>query len=188
MSPYPAQVDRTRIVQAARELIEAEGIDALSLGQLAAALGIKAPSLYRHVSSKTELLQAVNTATIEDLIGAIRTATPDDSADPRERLRQMALTYRSFAHAHPVTYALAFANLAPELRIDERQAEALVIPIQEIVAVLVGPERSLPALRGFLALLHGFVILELSEQFRRGGDLTLAYTQSVEAYINGWSG
>ena len=59
MSPYPAQTDRESIVETARMLIERDGMDALSLALLASELGIKPPSLYRHVSSKAALLQAV---------------------------------------------------------------------------------------------------------------------------------
>jgi hypothetical protein len=34
--------------------------------------------------------------------------------------------------------------------------------------------------------MHGFVTLELNAQFRRGGDLAVAYSQAIEAYLNGW--
>ncbi|MCA9902121.1 MAG: helix-turn-helix transcriptional regulator, partial [Anaerolineales bacterium] len=58
--PYPSQVNRETIVAQAWQLIEAEGADNLSLSKLAEQLGIKAPSLYRHVGSKAGLLQAIN--------------------------------------------------------------------------------------------------------------------------------
>lgn len=188
MSPYPSRVNREAIIDKAQELIETEGYERLTLDILAAALGVRAPSLYRYFKSKTELLQAVNTATIEQLISALHTAdeqTPDDS-DPIGQFLAMARAYREFAFIHPIAYALAYTSTQPELQIDERHAEAMALPIQAIMAKISGQEHSLTALRGALALLHGFVMLELAGQFRRGGDLSVAFIQSVEAYLDGW--
>jgi hypothetical protein len=42
------------------------------------------------------------------------------------------------------------------------------------------------ALRGALALVHGYVMLELKNQFQHGGDLRLAFEASVRAYLRGW--
>ncbi len=184
--PYPSQVDRQSIIDKAREMIEAEGIENLSLGRLATALGVKAPSLYRYMDSKTELLRAVNLVTTQGLINAIREATSAVN-NPKTRLIAMAKAYRSFAHTYPVTYMLAFMNPAPEHRLDEALAERMVLPLQDIMAELTGQDVSLLALRGFWALVHGFVILELGGQFRRGGDLSTVYTQAVEAYLAGWN-
>ena len=55
--PYPTQITKDQIIQKAHALIEQEGRDALSLGKLATALGVKAPSLYRHVGNKAELVE-----------------------------------------------------------------------------------------------------------------------------------
>jgi AcrR family transcriptional regulator len=191
MSPYPSQVNREMILQMARELIEAEGYERLTLKILADALGISAPSLYRYFKSKTELLQAVNTATIEQLVDALRSAVAqmdddNDDSDPSGQFLAMARAYREFAFAHPVAYSLAYSSTLPELRIDAQHAEALVLPIQAIMAKISGDEDSLTALRGALAMLHGFVTLELAGQFRRGGDLSEAFARSVEAYLDGW--
>ncbi|MCC7449566.1 MAG: WHG domain-containing protein, partial [Anaerolineae bacterium] len=142
--------------------------------------------LYRYVDSKTELLRAVNLMTTQGLVSTIREATSLVS-DPKTRLIVMAKAYRSFAHTYPVTYMLAFMNPVPEHRLDEALAERMVLPLQDIVAELTGREESLRALRGFWSLVHGFVILELGGQFRRGGDLSAAYLQAVEAYLAGWS-
>ena len=54
------------------------------------------------------------------------------------------------------------------------------------MAKITGQKQSLPALRGALALVHGFVMLELKDQLQRGGDLTMAFDASVNAYLHGW--
>jgi len=58
--------------------------------------------------------------------------------------------------------------------------------VQEIMAKITDQEQSLPTLRGALALVHGFVMLELKDQLQRGGDLTWAFDASVNAYLRGW--
>jgi AcrR family transcriptional regulator len=182
--PYPAQTDREIIVQTARELIEKEGIEQLSLAQLAATVGIKAPSLYRHIQNKAALIQAVNFLTFQQLFAAYEQALEAAAAEPKARLLALFRAHRAFAQANPVTYMLAFTTTEP--REDENLLEQMVLPVQALMAALSGEARSLAALRGALALLHGFVMLELNKQFRRGGDLDEAFEQAIKAYVAGW--
>jgi hypothetical protein len=99
----------------------------------------------------------------------------------------MAGSYRKYALAHPRTYSLAFGALEAEMQIDPATAEGLVLPLQAAFVEYVGQDRSLDALRGYWALLHGFTSLEINGQFRRGGDLNVVFERSVRAYIAGWS-
>jgi AcrR family transcriptional regulator len=184
--PYPSQITQEKIVEKARDMVEAEGVDQLSLHKLAAALGVKAPSLYRYFASKTDLLRAVNLQTAQCMIEAMEQAT-DNQEDAHTCLLAMAHACRAFGHAYPMTYRLAFTNTNPDLRPDDALLEALAIPIQQVMAEISGQTNSLVALRGVWALIHGFILFELSGQFRRGGDLDAAFTQSVEAYLAGWS-
>lgn len=184
--PYPAQTNPETIIQTARLLIEQQGVEQLSLAQLAAALGIKAPSLYRHIPSKTALLQAVNTLTFQKLFEHYETALAAGSSDPTAQLLTILRVHRVFAQANPQTYMLAFTTIIPEQRADATMLEQLVLPIQAIMAQVSGSEQSLPALRGALALVHGFVMLELNDQFKRGGSLDEAFEASIGAYLRGW--
>lgn len=187
--PYPSQVQRADLIDKARELIESEGLDRLTLQSLAAAFGIAAPSLYHHFRNKTALLAAVNATTasalVEAMLAAASQASAEDQADPTSALIHMLHGYRMFAHAHPVTYSMVFANTMSALKPDPKTAEALVLPLQEIMARVVGAAKSLPALRGGWALVHGFVMLELAGQFQRGGDLDNAFETAVRTYMDG---
>lgn len=185
--PYPAQINRETIVNRAWERVEAEGLDSLSLGRLAADLGVKAPSLYRYIRNKAELLRAVNELTEARLFEAIDDALAQSGDNPREQIMALAQAYRAFAQEHPTVYTLAFTTAQPEARPDPDAQEAAAIPLQRIVATLSGEAVSLPALRGMWALIHGFVMLELSEQFRRGGDLEDTFFTALEKYLDGWA-
>lgn len=184
--PYPAQTDRETIIETARTLIEQERVEQLSLARLAAELGIKAPSLYRHIPNKATLLQAVNLLTYRQLFLAYETALLASGDDPRDRMLAIFRAHRAFAHANPETYVLAFTATVPEQRPDERALEEMALPIQELMSGISGPERSLAALRGALALVHGFVMLELKDQLKREGDLTEAFEEAIAAYLVGW--
>ena len=186
--PYPAQVHRSTLIEKARQLIESDGIDQLTLQSLASAVGIAAPSLYHHFKNKTALLAAVNTATAAALVEAMTAASDavlTEHADPTVALIFMLRAYRTFAHANPATYSMVFANTISALKPDPQTAEALALPLQAIMARVVGAEKALPALRGGWALAHGFVMLELAGQFRRGGDLDAAFETAVRTYIDG---
>lgn len=185
--PYPAQTDLTTIVQTAQRLIEEEGVDDLSLARLAAALGIKAPSLYRHVASKSELIRAVNGLMFEALLATFAAALSPPLTTPQAQMTAILESYRTFALAHPQTYILAFTTTDPTERPEARLLEQKVLPYQAIMAQLTGEAHSLAALRGALALVHGFVMLELKGQLQREGDIGEAFAAAVQAYLRGWS-
>ncbi len=183
--PYPAQVNRAAIIAAARDLVEQEGAESLSLGQVASALGIKAPSLYRHVRDKSDLMRGVNDATIGALFDHL-SATNTRTAAPLPRLLTLARAYRDFALARPRSYALAFSTTDASLRPDPIQVVQRVLPLQAAIAPLSGEAQSLDALRGLLSIMHGFISLELNEQLQRGGNLEETYMRVVEVYLRGW--
>ncbi len=184
--PYPAQTNADAITDAVRALIERDGVEALSLAKVAGALNITAPALYRHFANKTALLRAVNTHTLHSLMHALEVATPPD-LPPQEQMFLKALAYRDHALAHPTTYSLLFSTAQPDAQPDAAASERLALPLQALMADLSGDENALTALRGLLALLHGFVSLEIAGQFRRGGDLGEAFTQALAVYLAGWS-
>jgi TetR/AcrR family tetracycline transcriptional repressor len=88
------QVTRERIVQRAIEVLNEEGFDGLTMRRLAQQLGIKAASLYNHVSNKEELLAL--------MADAICAEIPDlDHSKPwRQQAETMALQVRRVLMAH----------------------------------------------------------------------------------------
>lgn len=186
--PYPAQINQETIIAAARALLEQHGVEHLSLRLLAEHLGVKAPSLYRHVRNKTALLLSVKNSTLRELFDALYAAL-EQGATPTERILSVGQAYRRYAHQNPACYGLIFTNTIPELLPDaeaEAHNEQLVLPLQALFAQVSGEAASLAGLRGLLGLLHGWVTLELATQFRRGGDLDAHFEQAIRAYLRGW--
>ena len=109
------------------------------------------------------------------------------SADPKLQLLAIFHAFRHFAHAHPQSYALLFARQTAGERPDEQLLTGLALSLQSIIAQISGEARALAALRGALALAHGYVMLEHNQQLRRGGDLDATYEQVIQAYLAGWT-
>jgi AcrR family transcriptional regulator len=85
-----------RIVEAAVELIDREGLDALSMRRLGAALGVEAMSLYRHFPSKAVLLEGVVGRLLAELVLPV-----PGSAPWQESFRALARDYRQLLLRHP---------------------------------------------------------------------------------------
>jgi AcrR family transcriptional regulator len=184
--PAPARTSRDAIVAAARELLEADGLEAVTMQGVAERVGVRAPSLYKHVADRPALLRAVMDAVTADLGAAVRIDRP--ARDPRDDLRRIARRYRTFVRANPAGYALLFTSPAMGSGPDEAALAALGQPIVAVTTRLVGASDALPAARTFVAWAHGFTSLEQAGGFRLGGDLDAAYARGVDLLLAGLSG
>jgi AcrR family transcriptional regulator len=94
--PRQSLLTRQRIIDAAAALVDAEGLEAVSVRRLATELGVQGPSLYHHFANKAEILEAVADAAV---------AQVDVSAFGTypwcEALRRWARSYHTVLGAHP---------------------------------------------------------------------------------------
>jgi AcrR family transcriptional regulator len=97
--PRKPLLSRERIVDAARALVDAEGLAAVSTRRLAAELGVSGPSLYNHFRTKDQILEAV-----ADSVSAQVDLSMFDAADGRgwrTALHDWAVSYRAALTLHP---------------------------------------------------------------------------------------
>jgi AcrR family transcriptional regulator len=94
--PRQVLLTRQRIVDAAAALVDAEGLDALSVRRLATELGVQGPSLYHHFATKADILDAVADAVISevDVSGFAR-------LEWTSALRSWAESYHAVLSEHP---------------------------------------------------------------------------------------
>jgi len=85
-----------RIVDAAIEIADAEGLAAVSMARVAASLGFTTMSLYRYVTSKDDLLQLMGEAA-----SGVPIPPERDDQDWREGLREWAATTLEVFREHP---------------------------------------------------------------------------------------
>ncbi|GAA2892784.1 TetR/AcrR family transcriptional regulator [Streptosporangium fragile] len=94
-------LSRDRIVAAALDLVDAEGLEAVSTRRLAAELGVSGPSLYNHVATKEELIDSVVDAVLGEVDTSMFTRLGADDQDWRAALAAWAESYRATLAAHP---------------------------------------------------------------------------------------
>jgi AcrR family transcriptional regulator len=104
-TPGRAPLTQPRIVRAAAELIEREGLAAVSMRQVATDLGVAPMSLYNHVPNKAALLDGV----AEYVIAQLR-YEDDPTADWADRGLALARAFRALAQAHPKSMAVAMSR------------------------------------------------------------------------------
>jgi AcrR family transcriptional regulator len=101
------QAKRDRILEAARRIFEAEGLEAASLRGIAAAAGYTPAALYFHFDSKEALYAEVLAASIDRLREAIRSAA-SRAAGPAAKLNAAALAFFDFYAQNPRDLDLGF--------------------------------------------------------------------------------
>ncbi|MFG2989004.1 TetR/AcrR family transcriptional regulator [Streptomyces sp. NPDC048257] len=90
-------LSRAQIVAAAVRLLDAEGIEALSMRRLGTGMGAAATSLYRHVASKDELIERV----VDEVYGELDVPEAASAAEWRDAVSRSGHGLRAMALRHP---------------------------------------------------------------------------------------
>ncbi|WP_159500042.1 TetR/AcrR family transcriptional regulator [Microbacterium sp. 18062] len=173
--PAPERTSLPAIVAAAGDLLESGGLAAVTMAAVAEKVGVRAPSLYKRVRNRDELLALVAEAAVADL--RVRLAGADGAGDACARLDALARALREFARSRPASYGLVFAP--DDIRLDRTQLEAAGAPLFEVVAELAGREHALEAARTVTAWATGFISMELNGAFRLGGEVDEAFAYGI---------
>ena len=183
MSPAPSRTSNEAIVAAARAILEADGLPAVTMRAVADAVGVKGPSLYKRVPDRAALLRIVAERVAADLERILSISTAE--GDPRHRLRAAVLAYRDFVRSNPNGYRLLFADLPADALPEPGRLAALGAPLVAAAAAIAGEAYALEVARTVVAWAHGFMTMELAGAFRLGGDLDAAYAFGIEAILDG---
>lgn len=181
--PAPPKTSDAQIVEAARNLLEKKGRDGFSMNDVAAAVGVRAPSLYRRFADRAAILEAVELSLWRDLARTLAEAiVPHQSL---ETLRSQARAYRAFAKTHPNGYSLMFDVQSRRTEEGASVRASALAPAMPALTALVGQEGALLAARVLTPFLHGFVSMEIGDAFRLGGGLDAAFEHGVATILHG---
>jgi AcrR family transcriptional regulator len=164
-----------QIVQAARQLLEQEGPEALTMRRLAERLGIRAPSLYKHLPDKAALEAAIIATGLEDIATTLQAALETATAADAEPLAALAGAYRAFALAHPHLYRLMTDQPLPHDHLPPGVEARAAAPLLQAAG-------NQDLARAVWAFAHGMVQLELARRFPPGADLDTAWQDGVTAF------
>jgi AcrR family transcriptional regulator len=104
------EATKAEILDAAWALVREHGLAALSLRDLAARVGMRAPSLYQYFASKGAIYDAMFGQGTRD---ALEVADGIDTADTREMLREIARRMFEFSTSDPARAQLLFQRTIP---------------------------------------------------------------------------
>ena len=160
---------RARLCAAAQHRFATQGRDAVSMRQLAEALGCSPMTPYRYFRNKDEILAAVRAAAFDRFAAALEGAARKAGGDLRGAGQAVGLAYVRFALRDPEAYRLMFdmsqphPDRHPELVRAIGRARRTMSGVHEAL-VAAGIFAGDPELLGyaFWAALHGLVMLHLA--------------------------
>lgn len=182
-----AGLSRERIVTAALALIEEHGLATLTMRELGTTLGVEAMSLYRYVSSREALLDAV----VDRVVGQLW-ADPEVLGGPRDGWQdfvvRLAMGVRRIAIAHPRCFPLVASRPpeAPWIRPPLRSVEWVETFLSALLQEGFTDRGAVDAYRSFTSFLLGALLLEVAS---RGAQITPADDPSGnDAAVEGFEG
>ena len=119
-----AGLDQATVIQAAAELADTVGLEKVTLGDVAAQLGVRTPSLYNHVAGLAGLQRELTLLGLHELSRRLGRAVMGKAKD--EAIWALAWAYRDFVKEHPGLYTATVRAGDPEDA--EQQAAAKEVP------------------------------------------------------------
>ncbi|MFC5703795.1 TetR/AcrR family transcriptional regulator [Cohnella faecalis] len=173
-----------RVLEAAADIANNEGLDKVTLAAVAAALGIKTPSLYNHVAGLEDLrmkLAEIGARKLRERLTEAAIGRSGDSA-----LIAVAKAYAAFAGKEPGMYEAL--NRLPEAPSALFQTESDLI-LQLLVRLMehyeLNATTTVHAVRGLRSLIHGFASLDALGGFRMSENKDDSLIWAVSTYLKG---
>ncbi len=146
--PTPAAIRRREkrsedFLAAAMELVEAEGVEGLTMARLAQNLGLAVGAMYRYFPSKDDLLSALEVRVLDDytrsLVQALAQRPASSQVPALARIFFAPRHYHRHLVAHPAVRRLLSIALAdPRRLVADPQAEQIALACQRLALVLGG--------------------------------------------------
>jgi AcrR family transcriptional regulator len=163
-----AGLDPATVVAAGAALADEVGFAGLTMGLLAERLGVRTPSLYKHIAGQDDLNRRIAALALDEAAEVVGTAIQGYSG--RDALAAAARAFRGYVVAHPGRYAATIGVVA-----DDSLTEAGDRTLEAFRAVLrsypIKPEETDHALRTLRSLFHGFATLEAGRGFQWSADV-----------------
>ena len=158
------------VVATAAGLVDEIGYQELTMGLLAQRLGVRPPSLYKHVDGLADLQHRIATLAMTELGDAVRDALQGRAG--LDALRALLTATRAYVTAHPGRYTATVG--AGFTGPDDPLLAASARVLASIAAVLrgygVGDDEMDHAIRTIRCTIHGFAALQASNGFQWSGD------------------
>lgn len=173
-----AGLSTAAVVDVALEIVDENGLDALTLSAVAQRAGVATPSLYKHIRSLDALLQRVSVIATGELADALSDAAAGRSGT--DAVRAVAAAYRRYALERPDRYPATQRVPDPS---DAAHMAAAERAVHAVFAVLHGydivGDEAVHATRFLRSALHGFISLEVNGGFGLPQDIDRTFDRLV---------
>ena len=156
------RLDRAQVVESAIAFVDACGLDELTMRRLGTALDVEAMALYRHVSGRADLLEAM----VDELIDGLfdDELMTEDSQSWEEYLQRVANATRNLACAHPRIFPLIATQPpeAPWLRPPLRSVRWVEDFLSSLLRFGFSDAQAVAAYKAFTSFLVGALLLQVA--------------------------
>jgi len=185
---------KTRIIDAARQVLLSEGYRNFSMRKIAAEIGVSATSIYLHFENKDELVHTLMDQAIERLNNRLKVQA-EKHDEPIAKLEALAREYAHFALSHPREYQVIYLISSDEMarypkekfRKARKGYEIVTSVLEEAVkAGLINEAKPRMAAYTFWAQLHGVMSVVLSKRLDTRIDQEEFIEEAIEHIIQGY--
>ncbi len=181
------RLDKNAVLQAAVEILNTEGVQALTLSHLADTLGIQTPSLYNHVDGLGGLQQEL--AVLNACLLADHLSEAAIGRSGADLFMEAAQAFRNYVKTYPGLYlsTLRSSGTQPVPDEDLRREEERTLKVGLAVMSSLGlqGEEAIHGLRAFRSVVHGFATLEVAGGFGLPQDCDESFRRLVSALAAG---
>jgi AcrR family transcriptional regulator len=173
-----AGLTETLVVEEGERIADEVGLSRLTLAALAARLGVRQPSLYKHVAGTDGLRRGIALRAKNELADVLQRAAVGRARGGA--ITAMAHAYRAWAIEHPGRYAAAQRAPSPGDVEDEIAGGNVVRVVADVMAgYQLRDDDAIDAIRALRAALHGFVTLEADHGFGLPVDVNRSFDRLV---------
>ncbi|MEB2299145.1 WHG domain-containing protein [Lysinibacillus xylanilyticus] len=178
------KLDSSIILQKATEIADEQGLDQLSIGQLAEKLEVRPPSLYNHLDGLNELKQKLAIQGVKKLHEYMLQAAVGRSGD--DAIRAISKAYLQLVREHPGLYdaSTRFPD-ANDQELQKAKESVVQLVLQVLDAYHLQEETAIHMVRGLRSILHGFSSIELIGGFGMPLDINKSFTILINTFIEG---
>lgn len=177
-------LDLPTLLNAATEIADREGFEAVTLASLAQKLQIRSPSLYNHVGGLPDLRRQLAYRGLETLAARLEQEVAGQAGD--DAIRAFCRAYLAFARAHPGLYEAIQRAPAPDDELLQQAGSRVLDQVYRTMASYgLEGDAAIHAVRAIRSLLHGFVSLERQGGFGIPLDLDVTFRLMVDTFLAG---
>lgn len=175
---------RQALLELAREKIEKDGPESLSLRALAQEAGVSTMAPYRHFPDHDALKANLASMGFAELRESM---VRFDSSDPRKALPGFAVAYVTYALKHPGMFHLMYGSDVPTGPSGQEEDESTVLGlVSSRIAQLVPEEKLDEARLAGWSIIHGFAMLIVQRRIRTSPrNVTAIASRLIEVVMDG---